>query len=397
MWQVFIRFLTLGVVSFGGPAAHIGYFRKTFVDDLKWLDDKAYAGFVAMSQFLPGPGSSQVGFAVGYHRAGLAGGLAAFIGFTLPSFLLMWFLAVASTQWLENVYFQGAIHGLKLLAVVVVADAVWTMFNQFCKDKITRLMMVLSAVVMMLVPLMLMQFSVLVAAAVMGMWLLRAKQADASGDNAHNHKSNNRYHFLQSVNIKWLWVFSVALITCVAYLLWPQQSGLAKIFAQFFQVGSFVFGGGHVVLPLLEASVSESMSSDRFITGYALAQAMPGPMFSFASFLGADLLSQNAFLGALIATLAIFLPGFLLMLIFLKDWQRLSQRPYVAAAVCGINACVVGFLLAALYQPIFTSSVFNVQDMALVITGFALLKVLKPSIVMLVIGFILAGVVLTLV
>ncbi len=158
------------------------------------------------------------------------------------------------------------------------------------------------------------------------------------------------------------------------------------------KVGSFVFGGGHVVLPLLEASVSESMSSDRFITGYALAQAMPGPMFSFASFLGADLLSQNAFLGALIATLAIFLPGFLLMLIFLKDWQRLSQRPYVAAAVCGINACVVGFLLAALYQPIFTSSVFNVQDMALVITGFALLKVIKPSIVMLVIGFILAGV-----
>ncbi len=384
MWQVFIRFLTLGVVSFGGPAAHIGYFRKTFVDDLKWLDDKAYAGFVAMSQFLPGPGSSQVGFAVGYHRAGLAGGFAAFIGFTLPSFLLMWFLAVASTQWLENAYFQGAIHGLKLLAVVVVSDAVWTMFNQFCKDKVTRLMMVLSAVVMMLIPLMLMQFGLLIAAAILGMWLLRVKQADASSDNS--------YHFLQSVNIKWLCVFVVALITCVAYLMWPQQSGLAKIFAQFFQVGSFVFGGGHVVLPLLEASVSESMNSDRFITGYALAQAMPGPMFSFASFLGSDLFSQNAFLGALVATLAIFLPGFLLMLIFLKDWQRLSQRPYVAAAVCGINACVVGFLLAALYQPIFTSSVFNVPDMALVITGFALLKVMKPSIVMLVLGFILAGV-----
>jgi chromate transporter len=376
-------------VSFGGPAAHIGYFRKTFVDDLKWLDDKAYAGFVAMSQFLPGPGSSQVGFAVGYHRAGLAGGLAAFIGFTLPSFLLMWFLAVASNQWLENAYFQGAIHGLKLLAVVVVADAVWTMFNQFCKDKVTRLMMVLSAVVMMLVPLMLMQFGLLLSAAVIGIWLLRVKQTDS---NNKNESASDNYHFLQSVNLRWLGVFTVALIACVAYLMWPQQSGLAQIFAQFFQVGSFVFGGGHVVLPLLEASVSESMNSDRFITGYALAQAMPGPMFSFASFLGADLFSQNAFLGALMATLAIFLPGFLLMLIFLKDWQRLSQRPAVAAAVCGINACVVGFLLAALYQPIFTSSVFNVQDMALVITGFALLKVFKPSIVMLVLGFVLAGV-----
>ncbi|MCL1145676.1 chromate efflux transporter [Shewanella sp. 10N.261.52.F9] len=385
MFQIFLRFFSLGLVSFGGPAAHIGYFRQTFVDELKWLDDKHYGSLVALSQFMPGPGSSQVGFAIGYHRGGLLGGLAAFIGFTLPSFILLFLLAVTSSQWLDYSFTQGIIHGLKLLAVVVVADAIWIMFKQFCQLKQAKILMVLSCVIILLQPSMLMQFGLLVAAAIVGRHYL-SRQADDEISNEHVQPVK--------LNFFWLSLFVGLLLASLVAIALSKQAGitnLTELFSQFYQVGSMVFGGGHVVLPLLQQSVGDAVSNDQFLTGYALAQAVPGPMFALAAFLGAEIWVQQPLVGALVATLAIFLPGFLLMLVALKSWHAISARPKVTGAIAGVNACVVGFLLAALYNPIFTSAVLSPLDMALVVLGFGLFKIFKPNVFMLVVGFAVTG------
>jgi chromate transporter len=377
MWQIFSRFLALGLISFGGPAAHIGYFRKAFVDDLQWLDGKQYSSFVALSQFMPGPGSSQVGFAIGYHRGGLLGGLAAFLGFTLPSFLLMFLFAVTSAQWLELTAVEGAIHGLKLLAVVVVADATLSMFTQFCQRRTAKILMAATAVTIILMPSLLIQIAVLIVAAIVGVMLMTRGDSITPDTPAIE------------LDYGWLALFIIG-IAASLYLI-NQPDSLGQIFAQFFQVGSLVFGGGHVVLPLLETSVGEYITPDRFLTGYALAQAIPGPMFTLATFLGADLWLESPILGAIVATLAIFIPGFLLMLVGLKSWYSISQRPSIAGAIAGVNAAVVGLLLAALYQPVFTSVVIMPLDMALVIVGFSLLKVFKLGLVWLVLGFAAMG------
>ncbi|NRB23881.1 chromate efflux transporter [Shewanella sp.] len=384
MWHIFVRFLSLGLVSFGGPAAHIGYFRQTFVGDLQWLDDKHYASLVALSQFMPGPGSSQVGFAIGYHRGGLLGGLAAFVGFTLPSFCLLFLLAVTSAQWLDNGVFLGAIYGLKLLAVVVVADAVWIMFNQFCRKRLAKILMLTSSVLLILHGSLLSQMLILLVAALVGVKYLSPIDASDVFSEAEAETKPIRLGYV------WLAVFAILFIASLALI--KMDAHLGQVFGQFFQAGSLVFGGGHVVLPLLETLVGDAMTSDRFITGYALAQAVPGPMFALAAFLGAELWSQSPLVGALVATIAIFLPGFLLMLVALKTWAALSARPKVVGALAGINACVVGFLVAALYMPVFTSAVKVPLDMALVLLGFGCLKLFKPNILFLVVIFASAGV-----
>ncbi|WP_299801645.1 chromate efflux transporter [uncultured Shewanella sp.] len=387
MFQIFLRFFSLGLVSFGGPAAHIGYFRQTFVQELNWLDDKHYGSLVALSQFMPGPGSSQVGFAIGYHRGGLLGGIAAFLGFTLPSFILLFLLAVTSSQWLDYSFTQGIIHGLKLLAVVVVADAIWIMFKQFCQRKQAKLLMVMSCVVILLQPSMLMQFGLLIAAAIVGRNYLSGLSEETVQTSAVAQQS-------VKLNFFWLSIFSGLLIASLVMIGLSKSSGIAsltELFSQFYQVGSMVFGGGHVVLPLLQSSVGDAVSNDQFLTGYALAQAVPGPMFALAAFLGAEIWMQQPLVGALVATLAIFLPGFLLMLVALKSWHAISARPQVTGAIAGVNACVVGFLLAALYNPIFTSAVLSPLDMALVVLGFGLFKVFKPNIFILVAGFGVTG------
>ncbi|GIU21689.1 chromate efflux transporter [Shewanella schlegeliana] len=384
MFQIFLRFFSLGLVSFGGPAAHIGYFRQTFVQELKWLDDKHYGSLVALSQFMPGPGSSQVGFAIGYHRGGLLGGIAAFLGFTLPSFILLFLLAVTSSQWLDYSFTQGIIHGLKLLAVVVVADAIWIMFKQFCQRKQAKLLMVMSCVIILLQPSMLMQFGLLIAAALVGRHYL-------SGEREHTAEvATERV----KLNLFYLSLFVGLLLASLVMITLTKQTGitnLTELFSQFYQVGSMVFGGGHVVLPLLQSSVGDAISNDQFLTGYALAQAVPGPMFALAAFLGAEIWVQQPLIGALVATLAIFLPGFLLMLVALKSWHAISARPQVTGAIAGVNACVVGFLLAALYNPIFISAVLSPLDMALVVLGFGLFKIFKPNIFILVAGFGVTG------
>ncbi|HGS5291957.1 TPA: chromate efflux transporter [Vibrio cholerae] len=375
MLTIFRTFFALGWVSFGGPAAHIGYFRHTFVEKLRWVSEQEYAQFVALSQFLPGPGSSQVGFAIGYHRGGLAGAWAAFLGFTLPSVLIMLLLAGLSSHLLDTPLFEQVIHGLKLLAIIVVADACLTMYRNFCQQRLTAGLCVLTAVAITLAPSLLTQFAVLLLAALVGQARLAPKPSSAP----------------EAFRPSWL-----ALLLFVSLLLGlpllAASSPLVELFGHFFQAGSLVFGGGHVVLPLLQNALGDSLSTDQFLTGYAAAQAVPGPMFTLATYLGYVLTPDMPVVGALIATLAVFLPGFLLLLGVLKNWSALAQRPKVAGAMQGINACVVGLLLAALYQPVWSSTVHAPLDWAALLVGFFLFKVLRLPLIGMVGSTLLFGV-----
>ena len=372
--EVFWRFLLLGLVSFGGPAAHLGYFRQAFVERRHWLSNDHYGQLVAISQFLPGPASSQVGFAIGHHRAGLGGALAAFLGFTLPSFVLMASLAVASRGWAEDSQWFGVVAGLKVFAVVVVADAVTAMFGTFCRVRLSRFLAVGLAAALVVFPTLWVQMSGLVLAAILGAFLLNPESGQKPGTG----------------HLAWvpLLLYGGALVALIFAL---PQSIWREVAAPFFQAGSLVFGGGHVVLPLLQQTVGEAVTPDRFLFGYASAQAIPGPMFTLSAFLGAELWQQNPLLGALIATLAVFAPGFLLLLALQGAWYRLTARPALAGAVAGINAAVVGLLMAALYQPVFLQGVVSATAMAAALLGFAALRWLKVPLVVLAMAFALAS------
>ena len=375
VFEIFWRFLALGCVSFGGPAAHMGYFQKTFVQRLNWLDDAAYARLVSLSQFLPGPGSSQVGFSIGLRRGGIAGGIAAFLGFTLPSFVLMYILAINAFGDTHSHWFAGAVDGLKLLAVVVVADATLSMFNTFCKEKGAMAMAIVTASALLLFPSIWTQMGVLSGAALIGFVM----------------HTDETVPVVKSVGIKWGVVITFAALF-VALPLFANFSTWFAMASDFYHSGSLVFGGGHVVLPLLQQTVGDTVTPDSFLTGYAAAQAVPGPMFTFATFLGADMAESSPLLGAVVATLAIFLPGFLLVISLQGAWESLAANPKVAGAIWGINAAVVGLLMSALYQPVFTSGVTKPLDMALVIIGFFVLRALKAPILLLVLGFIIFGI-----
>ncbi|WP_337227800.1 chromate efflux transporter [Vibrio cholerae] len=375
MLTIFRTFFALGWVSFGGPAAHIGYFRHTFVEKLRWVSEQEYAQFVALSQFLPGPGSSQVGFAIGYHRGGLAGAWAAFLGFTLPSVLIMLLLAGLSSHLLDTPLFEQVIHGLKLLAIIVVADACLTMYRNFCQQRLTAGLCVLTAVAITLAPGLITQFAVLLIAAFVGQARLAPQQSFST----------------TSFSPSWLSLLLFASLLLGLPLL-AASSPLVELFGHFFQAGSLVFGGGHVVLPLLQNALGDSLSTDQFLTGYAAAQAVPGPMFTLATYLGYVLTPDMPVVGALIATLAVFLPGFLLLLGVLKNWSALAQRPKVAGAMQGVNACVVGLLLAALYQPVWSSTVHAPLDWAALLVGFFLFKVLRLPLIGMVGSTLLFGV-----
>jgi len=374
MWELFWRFLALGCISFGGPVAHLGYFRTAFVDRLKWLDEAAYGRLVALSQFLPGPSSSQVGFAIGYQRAGVAGGVAVFLGFTLPSFVLLYLLAIAGSTVTETVWFGGFVKGLKLLAVVVVADAVLGMYATFCRRRLAGALCILTASALLVAPSMATQFAVLAAGALAGWRFLRAPEAPPGG----------------RLRFSWLpLVLFFLLLIGLPFL--ASLSPDLDLFSRFYQAGSLVFGGGHVVLPLLQQTVGDALPIDRFLLGYAAAQAIPGPMFAMSAFLGAGMSPDHALAGALIAVLGIFLPGFLLILSFHDTWETLARKPGAAGAVAGVNASVVGLLLAALYQPVFVNAVFSSLDLALAIVGFFLLRALRLPILALVAFFAAAG------
>jgi chromate transporter len=375
--KVFWEFLWLGCISFGGPAAHVGYFHRRFVVRLGWLDEATYARLLALTQFLPGPASSQLGFAIGRHRGGLAGGVAAFLGFTLPSFLIMVMVALYATR-LPEAWLNGLVSGLKWLAVVVVADAVLNLGGKFCRDRFTRGVALATAVALWLFPGVGVQLLALLVAALIGrLWL----KPSAAPEDAGAGQSR----------VAWL---PFGLFAAAWLLLWLIGGGtLGGLARDFYSAGALVFGGGHVVLPLLEGFVGGAISQDQFLTGYATAQAVPGPMFSLAAYLGAQLAPATPWMGAGVATLAIFLPGFLLVLALSDAWRALAARPAMAGAVAGINAAVVGLLLAALYQPVFLSAVAGPRDLALVVLGFLALRSGRVPLLALVVAMAALGLV----
>ena len=360
---IFRQFFLLGCMSFGGPAAHLGYFKRHFVDSLNWLTNTRYAQLISLSQALPGPGSSQVSFAIGVERAGVLGGIAAFVGFTLPSFLIMVLLAVSAHQF-DAVYF-AIIAGLKLFAVVIVADATLSMAKSFCTSAALKLLAVMSTLALVLFPMMATQIAILITAATVGaIWPLL--KLGTATKNVSSTKSN----------INWIVLGLFALLLGVSFIPLGHEFAL---FAPFYQAGAMVFGGGHVVLPVLQAGVP-ALSDDQFLSAYASAQAVPGPMFTIATYLGAQLTTEQPLVGALIATLLIFMPGFLLILAFQKSWINLASKPRFASSIAALNAAVVGFLAAALYSPIWTSAVHSLWQVALVIIVFAWLQFKKPPI-----------------
>ncbi|QJT16459.1 chromate efflux transporter [Aeromonas sp. 1805] len=365
MGQVFIQFLWLGCVSFGGPAAHIGYFQRTFVERLGWLTQAEFAQLLALCQLLPGPASSQLGFAIGRQRAGLGGALAAFAGFTLPSFLLLLAAAIGLGQLGNNVWLDAALHGLKLLALVVVADAVLTMSRQFCKTTRNQGIMVATAAALWWQPGLLTQLVMLAGAVLLCARVGAPQTPDPQPSPAQSIPVHQPH-------------WPTLLLFALLFVGLPLLGGpVGQLVADFYRAGSLVFGGGHVVLPLLAESVGHSLNQQQFLTGYSLAQLVPGPMFTLATYLGAQLLPASPVGGALLAILALFLPGFLLLWAMGPCWQSWLARPRLAGAVAGINAAVVGLLLAALYQPVWQSAVLAPTDLALAAIGFYLLRGLK--------------------
>ncbi len=363
--QVFIQFLWLGCISFGGPAAHIGYFQRTFVQRLGWLTQAEFARLLALCQLLPGPASSQLGFAIGRHRAGLGGALSAFLGFTLPSFLLLLAAAIGIGQLGSNLWLDAALHGLKLLALIVVADAVLTMSRQFCATGMTQGIMVVTAAALWWQPGLLTQLLMLAGAA-----LICARSQRGAG----SVPASAELPSAASSQPHWPTLLMFGILFIGLPLL---GSPLGQLVADFYRAGSLVFGGGHVVLPLLQESVGHTLNEQQFLTGYSLAQLVPGPMFTLATYLGAQLQPEMPLIGALLATLVLFAPGFLLLWAVGPCWQQWLAQPRLAGAVTGINAAVVGLLLAALYQPVWQSAVLAPTDLALAAIGFYLLRVLK--------------------
>ncbi|MDO5613700.1 MAG: chromate efflux transporter [Paracoccus sp. (in: a-proteobacteria)] len=380
--EVFAAFLKLGLTAFGGPVAHLGYFRDEFVTRRKWLSDRAYADLVALCQFLPGPASSQVGFALGLTRAGWAGAAAAFVAFTLPSALLLLGFAIWAA-WLDGPAGQGALHGLKIAAVAIVAQAVWGMARSLCPDRERAAIAVLAVALLAFLPGPPGMIAAIVAGGLAGL-LLRRGQAPEGAATLPVPVS-------RPVGLAALSAFALLLF------LLPLMAGGGHLLAlsdAFYRAGTLVFGGGHVVLPLLEAEVVRPgwVSADEFLAGYGAAQAVPGPLFTFAAYLGAmsepvqpapgmlsgmlgraPVAAPAGLAGAAVALMAVFLPGFLLLIAALPFWDDFRRQPAAQSAMQGANAAVVGILGAALYSPVFTSAVAGMPDFALALACAVLL------------------------
>lgn len=368
---MFLIFLRLGLTSFGGPIAHLGYFRQEFVTRRRWLSERSYAELVALCQFLPGPASSQVGIALGLSRAGYRGAAAAWAGFTLPSAIVLTLFALGLGRY-GSVLPHGALHGLKVVAVAVVAQAVWGMARNLCRGVLRGALMLMAACVVLLEPYACAQVAVMVVAGVAGLLLFKP-QSSAEPDDTLPIAISRRAGAL------WLMLFLLLLMGLPMLAAWALNPTLALVDA-FYRSGALVFGGGHVVLPLLQAEVvpSQWVSNDVFLAGYGATQAMPGPLFTFAAFLGASMThAPSGWPGGVIALLAIFAPSFLLIFGALPFWANLRSSPRTQAALAGVNAAVVGLLLAALYQPVWTSAIFSGYDVALALLALVALMVWK--------------------
>ncbi|WFP66146.1 chromate efflux transporter [Mesorhizobium sp. WSM4904] len=359
-------FTKLGVSSFGGPIAHLGYFRDELVLRRKWIDEEGYADIVALCQFLPGPASSQVAFALGMLRAGPLGAAAAWIGFTLPSAILLVLFAYGSSAFAGTAE-AGLLHGLKVVAVAVVAQAVWGMARSLTPDRERAAIALAAVLIVTFAASSVGQIAAIALGSLAGLWLCRSGSTPAIGE----------LHFRVSKAFGMLALGAFALLFVLSMLLAGQAQAIA-LFAAFYRAGSLVFGGGHVVLPLLQAQVVAPgwVDNNAFLAGYGAAQAVPGPLFTFAAYLGAVMgPAPNGIAGATIALVALFLPGLLLVVGTLPFWDDFRSRPTAQAAMRGANAAVVGILGAALYNPVWTSAIRVQGDFALALAGFLLLTV----------------------
>jgi chromate transporter len=362
--EIFFVFLRLGITSFGGPIAHLGFFRDEFVNRRKWLPDAHYSDLISLCQFLPGPTSSQVGFLIGLLRGGPLGAIAAWLAFTLPSAAIMTALALGAVH-MDYTYGAIVIHGLKLVAVVIVTQALWGMTRNLAPDRIRITIALISMMIIVFTSQSLFQLAAIASGAMLGMIFFKTPPSSA----------HEPVHFPVSP-IAGKLALILFCILLVGLSLVARSVPFADFAGKFFQSGSLVFGGGHVVLPLLEREfVAEGLiNPNSFLAGYGATQAMPGPLFTFASYLGA--LAQTGptgIEGALIATIAIFLPGFLLVIGVAPFWNKLRQFHSFQSAIAGANAAVVGVLGSALYHPIWNETVLNPLDFILVIVGYVLL------------------------
>jgi len=370
--EVFSVFLSLGCTSFGGPIAHLGFFHEKFVKKDKWIDEKTYADLVALCQFLPGPASSQLGMIIGLRECGLRGALAAFVGFTLPSAVIM-LLAAYGVSLLQGPVGGALVHGLKVAAVAIVAQAVWSMAQNLCPDRVRAGFAISAASFMLVVPSVISQILVILAGAIAGNFLLEAQRRS---DTPKPHQMTRDEK--DQVRIGFGLFFGI--LAVAPLLAAGSGSQFIAMFDAFYRTGSLVFGGGHIVLPLLEREVVGTgwVDAEVFLAGYGIAQAIPGPLFTFATFLGATSADPpNGIAGATLATVAIFVPAFLLVWGGLPLWDRLRAEPRLRAALMGTNAAVVGLLLAALYDPVWTSAIEEPADFALAMTAFGLLTIWK--------------------
>lgn len=370
--------LKLGLTSFGGPIAHLGYFKNEYVDKRKWLDEQTYTQIIALCQFLPGPASSQVGMAIGMLRGGILGGILSFIGFTLPSVLMLVLFALLYGQF--QVADMGMIQGLKLVAVAVVAHAVFGMGKKLTDNRTQVFIAVIAAIVSLLSPLAFTQVAIIIVAGMIGKFIYK------NGDHINSNDFIN--HVSKRAGIISFVIFGFLLIGLpIINSIWDNQS--LRIFDAFFRSGSLVFGGGHVVLPILESEVVPTgwVNKEEFLAGYGMAQAVPGPLFTFASYLGTVI---NGVFGAILATLAIFLPAFLLITGSLPFFNEVRNKAAFQGILKGVGAAVVGILLAALYDPVWTSAVKTNLDFSIVLVLYIGLSYFKmPSWAVVLLGAIL--------
>lgn len=382
MLEVLSVFTRLGLTSFGGPTAHLGYYRDEFVDKRKWMSDKEYADLVALCQFMPGPASSQVGMAIGLKRAGYAGMLAAWVGFTMPSVILMVAFALGVAR-LGDISGAGWLLGLKAAAVAVVAQAVLGMTKSLVTDRIRAAIALAAFVLVLLVPNPFVQVGAILLGILAGAFSLND---EPSAPTLSPTANRNR-----TVGAAALAAFAALLIVLP---LIAHSTG-ARIFESFYRAGALVFGGGHVVLPLLEQATVPTglVDHDTFLAGYGAAQAVPGPLFTFASYLGASAGGINWLAGAAIATVAIFLPAALLVVGVMPFWDQLRAHPRAGVALAGANAAVVGILAAALYDPVFTAGIHGPATMAVAAAAFVALQSFKLPAWAVVMGAALVGVV----
>lgn len=378
--ELFLVSTRLGLTSFGGPTAHLGYFYEEYVRRRKWMDEKSYADLVALCQFLPGPSSSQVGIGIGIMRAGILGGITSFIGFTLPSVVALFTFALIMTG--IDVGNAGWIHGLKIVAVAIVAHAIIGMAKSLTPDLKRKAIAIVALIVSVLWQTAFSQVGVILIAACIGYYLLKQKNDGAV--------VQSRFPVSKRVGGFCLLLF-VGLLVALPLLKEATGSYWLAMFDSFYRSGSFVFGGGHVVLPLLEKEFVPTgwMSEESFLAGYGVTQAVPGPLFTFAAYIGTVM---NGWQGGLVATVAIFLPAFLLVIGALPFWDQLRNHQKVSGAIMGVNAAVIGILIAALYTPIWTSSILGAKDFGVAVILFCMLAYWKLSPWVVVATGILAGI-----